>query len=49
MVDVAGPVVPPDLAQPTVQSEIPVDSSISANEVPAPVEPALASAPAVQG
>ncbi|MHB8154500.1 MAG: hypothetical protein ACYDFR_00395 [Candidatus Omnitrophota bacterium] len=36
----------PDLAQPTAQSEIPVDSSIAANEVLAPVE--SASAPAVQ-
>ena len=34
----------PDLAQPIAQSEIPVDSSIAANEAPAPVESALAPA-----
>ena len=52
VVNAAGPAVlpepaTPDLAQPTVQSEIPVDSSIAANQAPArEPAPAPASAPA---
>jgi hypothetical protein len=37
----------PDLAQPAAKTEIPVDSSITANEAPVPVEPALVPAPVV--
>ncbi len=45
----SAPVLPettaPVLAQPIVQSEIPVDSSVTANEAPVLVEPVLAPAP----
>ncbi|MCX5669652.1 MAG: hypothetical protein NTX89_06060 [Candidatus Omnitrophica bacterium] len=41
--DVSSPV--PDLAQPTAQSEIPVDASIAANEVLAPPAPAAPQEP----